>query len=895
MKVNKNFSKLFVIVLVMVMFCAIPVFAAGLGDEPVANTGFAFGVPEISRSNSAEVGTVIGFDSQEWYVIGDGENGVHPVDGHLTLLHRLDSLPIAEFESTRYGWINLRTCIYLTPDGSNDPQPYSHPDHEKFLAENPGETIHEKDHPINGGFPEFMTHEGVNLALHITPNGNISGDKPMLIHPNFEVAGETLEPGYTKTDTSRALYFEVDHDAESGQRGYTNPTDYHGSSYQKHMEMIASDIMSEREVALITPTTVDIGEGGGKPTENQKLWPISTKDFDTIKGAYALEYFDYYWLLTPTNETYGNVMLQVGGISRNFYIGNSLYKGNDQDLKYEGPGYKGNGFYMQMGPARPAFNLNLDEVMFATAASGERGKSSNVVTLTELDSLQSAQEIFQSGDSVKFTMSHPEQTLIIAETDRTIPVAAGQGVLNYSGAATGTNQFLSCVVTDTSGQNILYYGKLANCAEASAQSGSIEMTVPDELLNGSYKMFVFSEQDNGENFTDFAGELIPLTFTEVTNYSVTFEPGDHGTLTGETAFAVPENTSLKDAGCDVPAVTPDDDYSFTGWLDDDGKSYSNEDLLNLSITGEMTFTAQYSLVSVAEYTLRYESNGGTEYKNEQYALGAVVNLDKVPSRTGYAFTGWYADQNLTEQITQIKMTANKTVYAGWQKSSVPGMLNGEDHFAYVIGYSDGTVRPSANVSRAEVATIFFRLLKADVRDDNLTVANTFADVDESMWCNTAISTMAKLGVVKGRGADIFDPNVPITRAEFATICARFDTGLTDGDSNFTDISGHWAKSDIERAVLLGWIKGYTDGTFRPNNYITRAEAMTMINRVLCRLPESADDLLPDMNVWPDNSLADWHYLAVQEATNSHNFKPKGEVYETWLELTPDPDWTKYQD
>ena len=298
--------------------------------------------------------------------------------------------------------------------------------------------------------------------------------------------------------------------------------------------------------------------------------------------------------------------------------------------------------------------------------------------------------------------------------------------------------------------------------------------------------------------------------------------------------------------------------------------------------------------SSSKYTLHYESNGGTSYKDENYSSGTTVTLDKAPTRESYTFTGWYADKALTDKITNVKMTGNKTVYAGWEATGVPDMLNGDDHYAYVVGYSDGTVRPNANISRAEVATIFFRLLKEEVRDGNLTAENTFADVTDGQWHNKAISTMAKLGVVKGRNAEAFDPDAPITRAEFATICARFDNTQISTSSNFTDISGHWAEKYIERAATLGWIAGYSDGTFRPSNYITRAEAMTMINRVLCRMPQSEDDLLNDMTVWPDNRPTDWHYLAVQEATNSHDFDRKGEVNEKWTKLTSVPDWKQYQ-
>ena len=294
------------------------------------------------------------------------------------------------------------------------------------------------------------------------------------------------------------------------------------------------------------------------------------------------------------------------------------------------------------------------------------------------------------------------------------------------------------------------------------------------------------------------------------------------------------------------------------------------------------------------YTLHYESNGGTAYKDERYSSGTVVTLDKVPIRESYTFTGWYADKELTQKISSIKMTSDKTVYAGWKATGVPDMLNGDDHYAYVIGYPDGNVRPQGNISRAEVATIFFRLLKTEVRDGNLTAENTFTDVTDGQWHNKAISTMAKLGIVKGRRADRFDPDASITRAEFAAICARFNTKPVENSGSFSDISGHWAENEIERAVAFGWIAGYPDGTFRPDTYITRAEAMTMINRVLCRMPQDEKDLLRTMVVWPDNKPTDWYYLAVQEATNSHEFERTGAVNEKWTKLTSAPDWTRYQ-
>ena len=319
------------------------------------------------------------------------------------------------------------------------------------------------------------------------------------------------------------------------------------------------------------------------------------------------------------------------------------------------------------------------------------------------------------------------------------------------------------------------------------------------------------------------------------------------------------------------------------------------------ITGDVTYVYRFGSTGggsssghSTRYTLHYESNGGTAYKDERCSSGTKVTLDKTPTRESYTFTGWYADKALTQKITSVTMNSDKTVYAGWEATGVPDKLNGDDHFAYVVGYSDSTVRPNANISRAEVATIFFRLLKSDIRDGNLTADNDFSDVSDGQWHNKAVSTMAKLGIVKGRRADRFDPDASITRAEFAAICARFSTRTVENSGSFSDISGHWAENEIERAAAFGWISGYPDGTFRPDARITRAEAMTMINRVLCRMPQSESDLLDSMVTWPDNKPSDWHYLAVQEATNSHDFNRQGEVGESWTKLTSVPDWTRYQ-
>ena len=346
-------------------------------------------------------------------------------------------------------------------------------------------------------------------------------------------------------------------------------------------------------------------------------------------------------------------------------------------------------------------------------------------------------------------------------------------------------------------------------------------------------------------------------------------------------------------------------YTFAGWFTDDActSSYTDGTVLD---TDTILYGKWEKIVTPPSsgggggshgtkyYILHYESNGGTKYEDEKYKKNTVVILDKIPKRVGYTFTGWYADQELTDKITKIKMTSDKTVYAGWKATDVPETLNSDNHFAYIVGYEDGTVRPNANISRAEVAAIFFRLLKDDVRDDNLTANSVFTDVAFGKWYNKSISTMAKIGIVKGRTADTFVPNAPITRAEFAAICSRFDRSNVEIKSDFNDISGHWAENEIRRAASLGWIQGYTDGSFKPDQNITRAEAASMINRMLHRLPETVDDLLDGMIQWPDNQPSDWYYINMQEATNSHDFKQKGEINEYWTKLTENPNWDRYK-
>ena len=423
----------------------------------------------------------------------------------------------------------------------------------------------------------------------------------------------------------------------------------------------------------------------------------------------------------------------------------------------------------------------------------------------------------------------------------------------------------------------------------------------------------------------------------VPTYTVTYDGNgaDSGKTTDPTAYATGAKATVKENNYTRGG------YTFTGWntkADGSGDSYKTGDWITM--TGSVILYAQWT---------RNSSHGGDDDdkyffaiqkvdaqdghalngakfelyqldKNDRIVNRRVVKTTQQGNKSGIALFSvdnkksydgiWYYaevsapegyvldrteyeinDKDFSDSLsTAVKYADTVRNYRG----TTPDLLNDSDHFAYVIGYMDGNVRPYGLISRAETTTIFFRLLKDSVRDGNLLTSNTYTDVADDYWANTAISTMTGLGIVQGRSTTTFDPKAPITRAQFAAICARFDTGKSNGEQTFSDIQGHWAEKYIQRAAELGWIKGFEDGTFRPDTYITRAQAMTMINRVLNRIPEDESDLLPDMNVWPDCKPGDWFYLAIQEATNSHDFKHKAGSYETWTRLTKDPDWTRYE-
>lgn len=303
------------------------------------------------------------------------------------------------------------------------------------------------------------------------------------------------------------------------------------------------------------------------------------------------------------------------------------------------------------------------------------------------------------------------------------------------------------------------------------------------------------------------------------------------------------------------------------------------------------------------YTVTYTDgvDGVVVFADQMYYVPAGSQTPAfvgTPKRAGYVFTGW--DPAVAETVTgDVTYTAQwRRSYHHTTSSEAKPTLNKADHYAYVVGYPDGTVQPQGAITRAEVATIFFRLLSDETRDQYWTKDNAYTDVKAGDWFNNAVSTLSNAGIINGYPDGTFRPNAPITRAEMAKVIAMF-AELNKDSEGFKDIAGHWAEAYIKLAAGNGWIAGYPDGTFRPDQYITRAETMTMINRVLERVPSTEKHLLAYevMLTFPDNQPGDWYYIAVQEATNSHTYEryaTEKNGDEQWIKLIDNYDWTKLE-
>lgn len=321
----------------------------------------------------------------------------------------------------------------------------------------------------------------------------------------------------------------------------------------------------------------------------------------------------------------------------------------------------------------------------------------------------------------------------------------------------------------------------------------------------------------------------------------------------------------------------------------------------MGVDGKPVYTILSVYYDLDFHTLTFDTMGGSKIAPETVRHGLTVAKPKDPVNGGYIFDGWYTDKTYrTPYNFATPLTQDTTIYAKWFLIVLPGVtvkkntpkLNTADHFAYVQGYPDGTVKPAGNITRAETAAILFRLMDEGSRKTYYSTTSGFRDVASGSWYNTYVATLNNAGVITDSSNGYFRPNEAITRAELAAMLAKFSE--TTGAANyFNDVSAkYWAANAIAICAKLGWITGYPDGTFRPDKNVTRAELMAMINRATGRAPKSADAFLPGMKTWIDNTSDKWYYLDVQEATNSHSYTVKGS--ETWTALTSDPNWSLYE-
>ena len=321
----------------------------------------------------------------------------------------------------------------------------------------------------------------------------------------------------------------------------------------------------------------------------------------------------------------------------------------------------------------------------------------------------------------------------------------------------------------------------------------------------------------------------------------------------------------------------------------------------MGVDGKPVYTILSVYYDLDFHTLTFDTMGGSKIAPETVRHGLTVAKPKDPVNGGYIFDGWYTDKTYrTPYNFATPLTQDTTIYAKWFLIVLPGVtdkkatpkLNTSDHFAYVQGYPNGTVKPAGNITRAETAAILFRLMDDASRKTYYSTKSGFRDVASGSWYNTYVATLNNAGVITDSSNGYFRPNEAITRAELAAMLAKFSE--TTGAANyFNDVSAkYWAANAIAICAKLGWITGYPDGTFRPDKNVTRAELMAMINRATGRAPKSADAFLPGMKTWIDNTSDKWYYLDVQEATNSHSYTVKGS--ETWTALTSDPNWSLYE-
>ena len=413
-----------------------------------------------------------------------------------------------------------------------------------------------------------------------------------------------------------------------------------------------------------------------------------------------------------------------------------------------------------------------------------------------------------------------------------------------------------------------------------------------ELFYKSHHNFIDFGSDSDTEATVSRSYTLQVEVTQVERHAVLFQTGEHGTLEGTSNFAVKDGSTMRKSGYPVPSVAADSGYSFTGWLGTDGITRTSNEVLDLTVTGDMTFTAQYAKDSgsggstgTTRYTIEASAGhgGGISPDGRVRVSRGSDKTFRITPDAGYEIADVLVDgesvgavdkytfESVRKAHTIEALFAPEKQLADPDDTGVSGWLNTEDHLAYLNGYGGGLFGPDDHMTRAQAAQMFYNLLL----DQEVSAAVRFTDVPADAWYARAVETLASLGMVEGVGGGKFAPERTITRAEFTVMAMRFARLPEGGENPFSDVtSSDWFYDQVVGAVQYGWITGYTDGTFRPEATITRAEVTAITNRLLDRAADEdyVDDHAGELRQFPDVSASCWAYHDIVEATNAHSYR-----------------------
>ena len=413
-----------------------------------------------------------------------------------------------------------------------------------------------------------------------------------------------------------------------------------------------------------------------------------------------------------------------------------------------------------------------------------------------------------------------------------------------------------------------------------------------ELFYKSHHNFIDFGSDSDTEATVSRSYTLQVEVTQVERHAVLFQTGEHGTLEGTSNFAVKDGSTMRKSGYPVPSVAADSGYSFTGWLGTDGITRTSNEVLDLTVTGDMTFTAQYAKDSgsggstgTTRYTIEASAGhgGGISPDGRVRVSRGSDKTFRITPDAGYEIADVLVDgesvgavdkytfESVRKAHTIEALFAPEKQLADPDDTGVSGWLNTEDHLAYLNGYGGGLFGPDDHMTRAQAAQMFYNLLL----DQEVSAAVRFTDVPADAWYARAVETLASLGMVEGVGGGKFVPERTITRAEFTVMAMRFARLPEGGENPFSDVtSSDWFYDQVVGAVQYGWITGYTDGTFRPEATITRAEVTAITNRLLDRAADEdyVDDHAGELRQFPDVSASYWAYHDIVEATNAHSYR-----------------------